>query len=84
MRRIMQLYVYAGLRSKEIVSVELKMAIDAQSQVTDAIRLEEKSAKGKSDDVIYISSRLAAVLADYADGMQLTGIIIMWRSGKSM
>ena len=81
---IFLLSVDAGLRSKEIASVEWKMVLDAQSQLTDAIRLEDRSAKGKSGGVIYISSRLAAVLADYADGVQLTGTIIKSRSGKAM
>ena len=81
---IFLLSVDAGLRSKEIASVEWKMVLDAQSQLTDAIRLEDKSAKGKSGGVIYISSRLAAALADYADGMKLTGTIIKSRSGKGM
>ena len=81
---IFLLSVNAGLRSKEIASVEWKMVLDAQSQLTDAIRLEDKSAKGKSGGVIYISNRLAAVLANYADGMQLTGTIIKSRSGKGM
>jgi integrase len=81
---IFLLSVDAGLRSKEIASVEWKMVLDAQSQLTDAIRLDDKSAKGKSGGVIYISSRLAAVLADYADGVQLTGTIIKSRSGKGM
>ena len=48
----------AGLRSKEIASVEWKMVLDAQSQLTDAIRLEDRSAKGKSGGVIYISSSI--------------------------
>jgi hypothetical protein len=37
-----------GLRSKKIASVEWKMMLDAQSQLTDAIRLEDRLAKGKS------------------------------------
>ena len=62
-------------------AVEWMMVLDAQSQLTDTIKLEDKSAKGKSGGVIYISSRLAAVLADYADGRDLTGTIIKSRSG---
>ena len=81
---IFLLSVDAGLRSKEIASVEWKMVLDAQSQLTDAIRLEDKSAKGKSGGVVFISSRLAKALADYADGVQLTGTIIKSRSGKAM
>jgi len=81
---IFLLSVDAGLRSKEIAAVEWMMVLDAQSVLADAIRLEDRSAKGKSGGIIYISSRLAAVLADYADGMQLTGTIIKSRSGKGM
>ena len=81
---IFLLSVDAGLRSKEIASVEWKMVLDAQSQLTDAIRLEDKSAKGKSGGVVFISSRLAKALDDYADGRDLTGTIIKSRSGKGM
>lgn len=81
---IFLLSVDAGLRSKEIASVEWKMVLDAQSHLTDAIRLEDRSAKGKSGGVIYISSRLAVALADYADGKDLTGTIIKSRRGKEM
>jgi hypothetical protein len=50
-----------GLCSKAIAAVEWMMVLDAQLQLTDAIRLEDKSAKGKSGGVIYISSRLKSM-----------------------
>ena len=74
----------SGLRSKEIASVEWMMVLDAQSQLTNTIRLEDKSAKGKLGGVIYISRRLSAGLADYANGRDLTGTIIKSRSRKGM
>jgi len=76
--------VDSGLRSKEIASVEWMMVLDAQSQLTNTIRLEDKSAKGKLGGVIYISRRLAASLADYANGRDLTRTIIKSRSRKGM
>ena len=39
------LSVDAGLRAKEIASVEWRMVLDAEGNLTDAIRLENKSAK---------------------------------------
>ena len=71
----------SGLRSKEIAANEWMMVLDAKSQPTGTINLEDKSAKGKSVGVIYISSRLAAAIADYAYGRDLTGTIIKSRSG---
>ena len=71
-------------QAKTLTKKQVKLVLDAQSQLTDAIRLEDRSAKGKSGGVIYTSNRLAAVLADYADGMELTGTIIKFRSGKAM
>ena len=58
------LSVDAGLRAKEIVSVEWRMVLDAEGNPTDAIRLENKSAKGSSGGVVYISERLKAALAE--------------------
>ena len=56
------LSVDAGLRAKEIASVEWRMVLDAEGNLTDAIRLENKSAKGSSGGVVYISERLKAAL----------------------
>jgi hypothetical protein len=46
----------SGLRSKEFAANEWMMVLDAKSQLTGTIKLEDKSAKGKSGGVIYISS----------------------------
>ena len=54
----------AGLRAKEVASVEWRMILDAEGDLTDAIRLEDKSAKGKSGGVVYISTRLKEALSD--------------------
>ena len=56
------LSVDAGLRAKEIASVEWRMVLDAEGNLTDAIRLENKSAKGSSGGVVYMSERLKAAL----------------------
>ena len=58
------LSVDAGLRAKEIASVEWRMVLDAEGNLTDAIRLESKSAKGSSGGVVYMSERLKAALAN--------------------
>ena len=52
------LSVDAGLRAKEIASVEWRMVLDAEGNLTDAIRLENKSAKGSPGSVVYMSERL--------------------------
>jgi hypothetical protein len=40
------------------------MILDAEGELTEAIRLEDKSAKGKSGGVVYISTRLKEALVD--------------------
>ena len=48
------LSIDAGLRAKEIASVEWRMALDAEGELPDAIRLKNKSAKGSSGGVVYM------------------------------
>jgi len=40
------------------------MILDAEGELTDVIRLEDKFSKGKSGGVVYISTRLKEALAD--------------------
>ena len=72
----------AGLRAKEVASVEWRMLLDAEGDLTDAIRLEDKSAKGKSGGVVYISTRLKEALADLLAISSPIGTILKTKSGK--
>ena len=58
------LSVDAGLRAKEITCVEWRMGLDAEGNLADALRLENKSAKGSSGGVVYISARRKDALAE--------------------
>ena len=73
----------AALRAKEIAAVEWRMVCDANGVLTDELRLEDKSAKGKSGGVIYLSSRLQDALAELKEVSPTTGTIIKTRAGKS-
>jgi len=59
------------------------MMLNAQSWLTDAIRLEDKSAKGKSGGVVYISTRLKEALADLLAISSPIGTILKTNSGKA-
>jgi integrase len=72
----------AGLRAKEVASVEWRMLLDAEGDLTDAIRLEDKSAKGKSGGVVYISTRLKEALAHLLAISSPIGTILKTKSGK--
>ena len=76
------LSVDAGLRAKEIASVEWRMVLDAEGNLTDAIRLENKSAKGSSGGVVYMSARLKDALAELKQQSDASGTIIKAKSGK--
>ncbi len=76
------LSVDAGLRAKEIASVEWRMVLDAEGNLTDAIRLENKSAKGSSGGVVYMSERLKAALTDLLAVSKPISTIIKAKSGK--
>ena len=79
------LSVDAGLRSKEIASVTWEMVTDATGALTDEIRLEDTASKGKSGGVVFISKRLGAELAAFADTqIEMTGTIIKSERGGSM
>ena len=85
------LSVEAALRAKEIASVTWEMVSDAEGNLTDEIRLENKATKGESGGVVYMSKRLSEELARFADWQQevqrrgMTGTIIKAeKSGKPM
>ena len=79
------LSVDAGLRSKEIASVTWEMVTDSSGALTDEIRLEDKASKGKSGGVVFISKRLGAELAAFADAQtDMTGTIIKSERRGSM
>ena len=76
------LSVDAGLRAKEIASVEWQMVLDAEGNLTGAIRLENTSAKGSSGGVVYMSARLKDALAEQKQQSYASGTIIKAKSGK--
>ena len=85
------LSVDAGLRAKEIASVTWEMITDAEGNLTDEIRLENKATKGESGGVVYMSKRLYEELAQFAVWQQevqrrgMMGTIIKAeKSGKQM
>jgi integrase/recombinase XerD len=78
------LSVDAGLRAKEIASLEWKMLTDAEGKLTDTIRLPNKASKGKSGGVLYMSSRLRFALNSLAEAEETTGPVIKSRSGIGM
>ena len=81
-RVIFLLSVDAGLRAKEIASVEWPMVIDVEGDLTDAIRLENKSAKGSSGGFVYMSERLKSAPSDLLAVSKPVGTIIKAKSGK--
>ena len=74
----------AALRAKEIAGLEWRMITDANRQIADEIRLEDKASKGRSGGVVYISKRLKAALLEYADGRVLDGPVIKSQRGGPM
>jgi integrase len=78
------LSVDAGLRAKEIASLEWSMITDASGSLTDEIRLENSASKGKSGGVVFISKRLGNALGELADGKNLEGRVVKTQGGKPM
>lgn len=78
------LSVDAGLRSKEIAALEWGMLTDAAGSLTDAIRLQDKAAKGASGGVVFMSRRLRRALANHAHGKVLNGRVVLSSNGKPM
>ncbi|MDA8575153.1 site-specific integrase [Alphaproteobacteria bacterium] len=76
------LSVDAALRACEIASVEWSMVCDADGELTDEIRLQDKSSKGGSGGVVYMSARLKDALAELKQQSDASGTIIKAKSGK--
>lgn len=64
-RAIFMLSIRAGLRSKEIAFITWSMITDAEGELTDVIKLQNRASKGKSGGVIWMSSDLRQALAEY-------------------
>ena len=56
------LSVDAALRSKEVAAITWEMVTDAEGNVSDTIRLQDKASKGRSGGAIYVSRRLQDAL----------------------
>src|SRR5437868_14952892 len=61
-RVIFLLSVRAGLRAKEIASLEWGMVTDADGRVGQVIRLQDKAAKGSSGGVVPMAADLRRAL----------------------
>lgn len=78
------LSVDAGLRAKEIASLEWQMLTDAAGAITDTIRLEDRASKGKSGGVVYMSGRLHQAIVALSDTVSLEGAVLRSRTGVGM
>ena len=76
------LSVDGALRACEIASVEWSMVCDADGELTDEIRLQDKSSKGRSGGVVYMSARLKDALAELKQQSDASDTIIKVKSGK--
>ena len=78
------LSVDAGLRAKEIANITWEMLTDAEGELTDRIRLQDKASKGSSGGVVYMSKRLQDALADLQEThSDPSGHIILSSRGRS-
>ena len=78
------LSIDAALRAKEVAELTWEMLTDAEGQLTDEIRLQDKAAKGKSGGVLYQSKRLQSAIRKYAAGRVLKGRVIVSQRGDGM
>jgi integrase len=78
------LSVDAGLRAKEIAMLEWSMLTDAQGQLTDEIRLQDRASKGRSGGVVYMSKRLRQALGALGGGVVLKGAVLVSQAGVAM
>ena len=60
------------------------MVYGAEGNLNDAIRLENKSAKGSSGGAVYMSARLKNAVADLFAGRKPISTIITAKSGKPL
>lgn len=78
------LSVDAGLRAKEIASIDWSMLTDASGVVSDTIRLEDRASKGRSGGVVYMSKRLQLAVQSLGESHTRSGSVILSRSERSM
>jgi integrase len=78
------LSVDAGLRAKEIASLEWSMITNADGSLADVIRLQDRAAKGSSGGIVYMSKRLIDAINIYAPSQWKSGTIIKSQNGKAM
>ena len=83
-RCVFLLSVDAGLRAKEVASIEWSMITDAEGNLTDEIRLENKAAKGASGGVVYISKRLKQALSELAESGSRQVHVVTNSRGQAM
>ena len=62
----------------------MRMVLDAKGNLTDAIRLENKSVKGSSGGVAYMSERLKAALANLLAVSNPINAIVETQSGPTL
>jgi integrase/recombinase XerD len=74
----------AALRAKEIAELTWEMLTDAEGNLSDEIRLQDKAAKGKSGGLVYQSKRLHTAIRRYAEGKVLKGRVITSQRGGGM
>ena len=74
----------AALRSKEIAHLTWEMVTDAQGNLTDEIRLQDKASKGRSGGVIPMSKRLREAFVVHAEGKLLRGRVMKSARGNEL
>ena len=60
------------------------MITDAEGNLADAIRLEDKASKGSSGGVVYMSKRLRAAISALADSAENREFVITNQRGEAM
>ena len=83
-RAIVAVSFMAGLRAKEIATLDWSMLTDASGMVSDAVRLEDRASKGRSGGVVYMSKRLLLAVQSLGDVEMRSGAVIKSRSGGAM
>ena len=76
------LSVDGGLRAKEIALLEWTMVLGSDGEIADAIRLEDRAAKGKSGGVVYMSARVQDAMR--ALGGARKGVVLLSERGDGM
>lgn len=78
------LSIDAGLRAKEIASLEWSMLLNSDGTLADRIQLQDRAAKGKGGGVVYISTRLRQELARHRAARSAQGAVARSRAGTPM